>query len=309
MKRLLILPMALTLTMALLSASEAAGPKIAVQGAGPDQHMHKVVVFLDAGGKESKRITLDGGMVTKNGHQMRRAVDALASEDGSRVVTVEEERDADEHNPYVTRFASAALVSLYDANGAKLCATQTRSVPRKISKDGRAIAAIDQGIDPETFETFHDAPGLKSIADLKGDASLTDSYLNVLNDSCLVTFSTVSAKGGWNEVVISPSGRWLAYEEFESQVPTGSGWEYHMTAVDIQTGKSWVFNHDRITPSQISDEGVISGRQVLGPTDEIYSYVADDGTTHKARVLRVQYFEWEPGMSAFKPKGTEVKEK
>lgn len=310
MNRLLIFSVGLALILTLPLVSWAADPKIVVEGAGAEQHMHKVVEFRDAEGKEIKRLALDGGIVTKNGRKTRRAVQALASEDGNRVVTVEEERDADEHNPYITRFASAALVALYDAKGDKLCSVQTRAVPRKISKDGRAIATIDQGINPESFEVSHDVPGLKSIADLRGDASLTDSYLYVLNNSCQVTFSTVSAKGGWNEVLVSPSGRWLAYEEFESQVPTDHGWEYYMTVVDIQKGKSWTFDHGRIAPSRISDDGALLARQYLGESAAFSpdEFMGTDGKKHKRHKSRVQYLEWKPGMTAFQPSGAEAEE-
>lgn len=308
MKQLLILPAALVFGMTYLAAAQAAESKIEVQGAGEDQHIHKVVVFYGAEGEESKRITLDGGMVTKRGRKTRRAVQALASEDRNRVVAVEEDRDADEHNPYVTRFASAAFVSLYDASGKKLCSTQTRAVPRKISKDGRAFVAIDQGIAPETFEVMHDVPGLQSIADLKGDTSLTDSYLEVLNDSCQVIFSTVGTKGGWNEELISPSGRWLAYEQFESQVATEHGWEYYMTVVDIQTGKSWTFDHGKIIPKRISDAGILTGTQYLGESPTLYDYAAPNGKKYKMHKSRVQHFEWKPGMTVFLPAGSEVEE-
>ena len=312
MKRVSILSFTLALILACPAVSRGAVPNIEVEAGGSREH--KVIVFHDAEGKDAKRITLEGGAVSKNGKSIQRAVDALVSEDGSRVVTVEEERDTTEQNPYVNRFSSAVLVSLYGANGEKLCATQMRAVPKNISKDGRAITAIDQGLDPESLETFHEVPGLKSVGDLKGDTSLTDSFIYVLDDSCRVEYSTVSTKGGWKTEILSPSGRWLLIEENESGIFTpGEGWKYILTAIDVHGGRSWplaIDAHRDIDPKRIADDGTVTGWKYLGESAALSpgEVTGTDGRKHKRHKSSVQYFVWKPGTLGFQAQGPEVEE-
>jgi hypothetical protein len=278
--------------------------RIEVQPGGSFQH--KVIVFYGADGKESKRITLTGTIGLKN-----KSVDALVSGDGSHVVTSEQERDLNEHNPYTVRASSSVSMILYDASGQKLCATQTRAIPRQISGNGRVIAATDSGFDPESFDTMNTVPDLHSTDDLKEDASLTNSYLYLLNDSCQVTYSTTSVKTGWQNIFLSPSGHWLLFEEVESGVFTsGVGWKFFLTAVNSQNGQSWKLEWPRdIEPKKITDAGAVIGRKYLGQGDITSNeFMGTDGKKHLAHKRRSQYYEWKPGATGFQMQGTEVEE-
>ena len=297
--RSIVLPFVMALMILGGAADAHAAPEIEIikgefsrkHSDGNDKGAGTLSVIFNKGKVGQKRLELNPGDRIASGIRLRRSVKVLTSDDQSDVIVHTRDVDVDERNPYRIQ-ASPSRISWYRADGSVACEVQTPMVPVVISPKGNALLAIEDGFDDVEFEKYHDVPGLESTETLKNDKSLTENRLYLLDSSCAVVFQTAS-RSGWDTLLISPSGKWIAYRDYSTPdtlaVVEISG--KRQLDVNISGGRDW----------SISDMGALSGYRYLGHGEKVKETVRSlEGRDIQINTKRFQKLSWKPGYPSVK---------
>lgn len=237
-----------------------------------------------------KKVRIDKREEVLDGQRFLLRGGYVQSRDEKHKVVYERKEDLAIEDRAVRRSSQTTLFTWYGPDGSILSARKFggRFITAAVSDSGEFLAAVDKGYNDILI------PAELPPSETRVERELSESYLYIFDRSWRTVYATSALRGDWSPVLLSPTGKWMVYENVaENDLATKGAWA--LTAVELAAKRVFrlVWKRD-LYFLEVGDNGLVSAQSFIGLTVEKAPSKGMNGSTVMARKPIYVKLVWKP---------------